>query len=87
VQDDSDSTPPDEVIFDASEALSGSPPKVTAAEGIRLMRERQESLLALIACTTATPENETLIIRWRKELQDTKQRLAEYQSLLKQGQN
>ena len=67
---------PDEALLAGEEALLGGPAKISPAEGLRLMRERQENLVKYLE----TCNSESEIKQITKELQDTRLRIAEYQS-------
>jgi len=72
----------EEILFDIAEAADGRPPKVTPEKGLRLMRERLEGLERQV--NTIPPD--ARLTELYKEIRDTKQRIAEYETQLK-GQN
>lgn len=91
--------PPQETLFAGEEALLGRPPKVSPAEGLKLMRARLEQLHHQLQSTHALLDQacaqgkvlrldainalEKSVDETSRDIADTKQRIAEYEAQLK----
>jgi hypothetical protein len=86
---DEDPQPPEEALFAGEEALHGRPPQIAPADGLRLMRDRLESLQQSIKSIESSAQNYTReqwyarLTEISREIYDTKQRLREYEIQLK----